>query len=56
MTCWLSERLERKMNAGALSAGDFVVDRVQEGIGKRTKIAGGAERKEHVVQSVEGAV
>lgn len=44
------------MNDGASSVGGYV-DRVQECMGKMTKIARRAERKkEHVVQRVEGAV
>jgi len=39
-----------------LSVGVFVVDRVQKGVGTMTKIVGGAERKEDVVQRVEDTV
>ena len=56
LTCWLSERLEKKTNDDALSVGHFVVNRLLEGIGTMTTIVGGAERKEHVVQRVEGVV
>ena len=44
------------MNDDALSVGHFVANRLLEGIGTMTTIAGGAERKEHVLQRVEGAV